>query len=394
MIDSKQLKQNVVKAVEEIRATNPMAGSITNTVTIDFVANAQLAVGGSAAMVYLPDEGEALVAGGGAIYLNMGTLFPIYEQTIPRAAKAAHDAGKPWVLDPVGLGIGSLRTQLVSELKQYKPAIVRGNASEIIALAGLWGLEGEAADLSRVRGVDTTDTVDAARGAAVALARYTGGAVVVSGEVDLITDGTTVAKSHGGSPLMSKITGCGCSQGGVLAVYACAADPFTAAICGTAVYNVAGTRAAAVADAPASFKVAFIDELYRATAQDIANNHLELEEAEAMSEPATAADMNTLVAVAIAPCGTGDELSAEVAEVVRVIRESGLPNRTTSMFTEIEGDWDEVMQVVRDATFVLASKGIRTEVVLKADIRPGFTDTMTGKLERMEAQIKKQEEAR
>ena len=230
-------------------------------------------------MVYLPDEGEALVAGGGAIYLNMGTLFPIYEQTIPRAAKAAHDAGKPWVLDPVGLGIGSLRTQLVNELKQYKPAIVRGNASEIIALAGLWGLEGEAADLSRVRGVDTTDTVDAARGAAVALARYTGGAVVVSGEVDLITDGTTVAKSHGGSPLMSKITGCGCSQGGVLAVYACAADPFTAAVCGTAVYNVAGTRAAAVADAPASFKVAFIDELYRASAQDIANNQLELEEA-------------------------------------------------------------------------------------------------------------------
>ena len=108
-----------------------------------------------------------------------------------------------------------------------------------------------------------------------------------------------------------------------------------------------------------------------------------------MSEPVTNASMNTLVAVAIAPCGTGDELSAEVAEVVRVIRESGLPNRTTSMFTEIEGDWDEVMQVVRDATFVLASKGIRTEVVLKADIRPGFTDTMTGKLERMEAQIKK-----
>ena len=67
-----------------------------------------------------------------------------------------------------------------------------------------------------------------------------------------------------------------------------------------------------------------------------------------MSEPATNAGMNTLVAVAIAPCGTGDELSAEVAEVVRVIRESGLPNRTTSMFTEIEGDWDEVMQVVRD----------------------------------------------
>ena len=279
MIEQKQLEASIAKAAADVRANNPLAGSITNTVTIDFVANAQLAVGGSAAMVYLPDEGETLVAAGGAVYLNMGTLFPIYEETIPRTAAAAQAAGKPWVLDPVGIGIGSLRTKLLSELKQHKPAIVRGNASEIIALAGLWGLEGEAADLSRVRGVDTTDTVDAARAAAVALARYTGGAVVVSGEVDLITDGTTVAKSHGGSPLMSKITGCGCSQGGVLAVYACAADPFTAAICGTAVYNVAGTRAAAVADAPASFKVAFIDELYRATAQDIADNRLELEEA-------------------------------------------------------------------------------------------------------------------
>ena len=90
--------------------------------------------------------------------------------------------------------------------------------------------------------------------------------------------------------------------------------------------------------------------------------------------------MNTLIAVAIAPFGIGDELSSEVAEVVKVIRESGLPNRTTSMFTEIEGPWDEVMQVVKDATFALANKGIRTEVVLKADIRPGFTNMMNRKV--------------
>ena len=279
MIDSEQLKQNVVKAVEEIRATNPMAGSITNTVTIDFVANAQLAVGGSAAMVYLPDEGEALVAGGGAIYLNMGTLFPIYEQTIPRAAKAAHDAGKPWVLDPVGLGIGSLRTQLVNELKQYKPAIVRGNASEIIALAGLWGLEGTADDLSRARGVDTADTVEAARAAAIALARYTEGAVVISGESDLVTDGHSVVISHGGSALMGKVTGFGCSQGGVLAVYATQTDPFTAAVAAVNHYNLAGVAAAAAADAPASFKVAFIDELFRATPEAVAGNSIEIQEA-------------------------------------------------------------------------------------------------------------------
>ena len=90
--------------------------------------------------------------------------------------------------------------------------------------------------------------------------------------------------------------------------------------------------------------------------------------------------MNTLIAVAIAPFGVGDELSSEVAEVVKVIRESGLPNRTYSRFTEIEGEWDEVMRVVRDATFVLAEKGIRTEVILKADVRPGFSRMMDEKV--------------
>lgn len=95
--------------------------------------------------------------------------------------------------------------------------------------------------------------------------------------------------------------------------------------------------------------------------------------------------MNTLVAVAIAPFGVGDELAPYVADVVRVIRESGLPCRTTSMFTEIEGPWDEVMAVVRDATFALADRGIRTEVVLKADVRPGHTDTLHTKVEKVEA---------
>lgn len=93
--------------------------------------------------------------------------------------------------------------------------------------------------------------------------------------------------------------------------------------------------------------------------------------------------MNTLVAVAIAPFGVGDELATEIAEVVKVIRQSGLPNRTTSMFTEIEGEWDEVMKVVKEATFVLAEKGIRTEVILKADIRPGVSNMMNSKVDKV-----------
>lgn len=277
MITKEDIQNRMIQAVETVRRTNPMAGSITNTVTINFVANAQLAVGGSAAMVYLPDEGEFLAKAGGATYINVGTLLPIYEQTLPHTAKILHDAGKPWVLDPVAVGIGSLRTQLLQKFKEYKPSVIRGNASEIIALAGLWELDG-GTDVSNVRGVDSTDSVSTAKSAAVAVAKWTGGAVAVSGKTDLITDGSVIAFSHGGSHFMEKITGAGCSLGGVVAVYATAASPFIAALTATAVYNLAGNRAGNKVDGPGSFQVQFLDELYKVTAADIANNPFEIEE--------------------------------------------------------------------------------------------------------------------
>ncbi len=141
-----ELRALMARAVHEVRETNPLAPSITNTVTQNFVANAQLAVGGSAAMVYLPDEGECVAALGGAIYINLGTLLPVYEQTVPATARACAGAGKPWVLDPVGIGIGSLRTQLIEAVRENPPAILRGNASEIIAVAELWGLGNDTAE--------------------------------------------------------------------------------------------------------------------------------------------------------------------------------------------------------------------------------------------------------
>jgi len=133
----KDIQARIIHAVETVRQTNPMAGSVTNTVTINFVANAQLAVGGSAAMVYLPDEAQFLAQAGGAAYINVGALSPVYEETLPAMAKTLHHTGKPWVLDPVAIGIGDLRTRLLLDFKSCKPSIIRGNASEIIALAGL-----------------------------------------------------------------------------------------------------------------------------------------------------------------------------------------------------------------------------------------------------------------
>jgi len=273
-----EIKSKIIDAVKKVREEKPLAPSITNTVTINFVANAQIACGGSAAMVYLPDEGEYLAEIGGALYINAGTMLPIYEETFPRTAKRLFELKKPWSLDPVGIGIGSLRTKLLAGFKDFPPSIVRGNASEIIALAKLWGLETAATSQGPI-GVDTVDSVNDSENAAKALALYInekrgglGAAVAVSGIEDLVTDGNTVVYSKGGSHFMEKITGAGCSLGGVCAVYASVTDPFTAALTATQIYNLAGKRAEAKAKGPASFQTAFLDELYLATAEDVANN--------------------------------------------------------------------------------------------------------------------------
>ena len=97
-----------------------------------------------------------------------------------------------------------------------------------------------------------------------------------------------------------------------------------------------------------------------------------------------------LVAFSVAPSGTGRtdaSVHDAVAAAVRIVRESGLPNRTTSMFTEIEGEWDEVFAVVREATEAVADYGSRVSLVLKADIRPGWSNELEGKVDRLEAAI-------
>ena len=248
IMGKEELQKAVREAVQSVREKNPMAPSITNTVTINLVANAQLAVGGSAAMVYMPDEGEAMAQLGGAMYINMGTQMPIYAETLIRTAR-----------------------------EEFKPGVVRGNASEIIALANLWGLESGVKN-DGVRGVDATDSVDEAGAAAVSVARFTGGAVAVSGVRDLVTDGKVVVRCDGGSKFLPMITGAGCSLGGVVAVYACCASPFIAALTGTLVYNLAGERAEKKSEGPGSFQVHFLDELYKASAEEISVQSFSIEE--------------------------------------------------------------------------------------------------------------------
>ncbi len=274
-----QLRERIREAIHRAREQKPLVPSLTNAVTVSLVANAQLAVGGAAAMFYLPDEGEAMAQAGEAMYINLGTMLPVYAETVPRTVRVLSEMGTPWVLDPVGIGFGVLRRELLLEFQQYRPSIVRGNASEMIALASLWGL---ADGLSQgMHGVDSLDEAEDAREAAIALARFLGGAVAVSGGVDLVTDGKQVVYLEGGSPLMERMTGAGCSLGGVCAVYLAVSDPFTAALAGTAMYDAAGKMAAREAKAPASFQTVFLDKLYLMKEEEAADCLMRLEKAEA-----------------------------------------------------------------------------------------------------------------
>ena len=95
-----------------------------------------------------------------------------------------------------------------------------------------------------------------------------------------------------------------------------------------------------------------------------------------------------LVAFSVTPIGAGEDVAVPVSRAVKVVRESGLPNRTDAMFTSVEGDWDEVMDVVRRAVDAVAARAPRVSLVLKADIRPGVTDGLTAKVETVERRLR------
>ena len=286
------LHEQIADAVRTVRETTPLAQSFTNFVTINLVANAQLAAGGAAAMSFLPDDIIDTATISGADYINVGTLLPFYKDALPQVARAFHNTGHPWVLDPVAAGIGETRTAILQSFKRYPPTVIRGNASEIIALDAMWGLNEESATAtaSKPAGVESVDDVESATGAAVALAQYlteqhakhsshdasTRCAVAVSGIADLVTDGETVYRLPGGSAMMTKITGAGCSLGGVAATYLAVSDPLTAALSASLLYNRAGEVADTTSYGPGSFQVAFLDALWNVTAEEVADRAIDM----------------------------------------------------------------------------------------------------------------------
>lgn len=232
----------------------PLIHCLTNTVAANFTANALLAVGASPAMVEHETEAQELATVAGALLVNVGTVSESTAAAMIAATVAAQGAGTPWVLDPVAVGVLGFRGLLARELLTSAPTVVRGNASEVLSLAGAAG---------GGRGVDST--VDSAGVIAPAreFARRRGNVVAVSGVVDYITDGDTVIAVPGGDPMMSQVTGVGCVLGALISAFlAVNPEPLTAAASASAVLAAAGERAARGVPGPGTFAVRLIDELH------------------------------------------------------------------------------------------------------------------------------------
>lgn len=247
---------------DAVREQGPLVQCLTNIVVAPFTANVLLAVGAAPAMVDVPHEAGLFADIAGAVLINLGTPYDATTGPMLEAARAATAAGTPWVLDPVAVGALPVRTALARELLTVGPTVVRGNASEVLGLAGL-GAGG--------RGVDARDEAQAAVPAARELLTRGAGAVAVSGPVDAVVADDRTVQLIGGSVLMTKVTGVGCALGALTAA-ACAVsdDPLLAAVAATTGLCAAAELAADSARGPGSFAVHLLDELSLLTGNRLA----------------------------------------------------------------------------------------------------------------------------
>ncbi|MHB8828762.1 MAG: hydroxyethylthiazole kinase [Syntrophales bacterium] len=252
-------------AVQAIRSKGPVVHNITNYVVMNNTANALLAIGASPVMAHSGREVEEIIGIASALVINIGTLSEDWVPSMFKAAEAARKKGIPIVLDPVGAGATSYRTGTARELIQaFPPQIIRGNASEVMALLDAG---------SKTKGVDSSASSEEAVAIGRELHKQSGSVVCVSGATDYTIGAAGVIMTKNGHPLMTKVTGLGCTASSLCGAFAAVtADPLLAAAEAMAVMGIAGEIAASRSQGPGSLQVNFLDALYALSAEQIASS--------------------------------------------------------------------------------------------------------------------------
>lgn len=256
---------SLIEALQRVKERSPLVHNITNYVVMNNTANALLAIGASPVMAHAIDEVEEMVQLASSLVINIGTLNAEWLHAMILAGKVASQKGVPIIFDPVGAGATSYRTNACRQIiTACHPSIIRGNGSEIMALAGA---------NTQTKGVDSIDSSHLALDSAKSLALATDSVVVISGQTDYITDGKRVETVQNGSPMMERVTGLGCTATAIIASFAAVnSDMLKAATHGMAIMGIAGEIAARKAAGSGSLQLCFLDELYNLNAETIQNN--------------------------------------------------------------------------------------------------------------------------
>ena len=259
----------IYKSIEAIRKQAPVVHNITNYVVMNSTANALLAIGASPVMAHAQEEVEEMVNIAQALVINIGTLSEHWISSMFKAVHQANKKGIPVILDPVGAGATAYRTRTARELiESGQPTIIRGNASEIMALAD---------DRSKTKGVDSASSSDAAIATAQKLSQTHKCVFCISGATDYIIGEEKILKINNGHSLMTKVTGLGCTASALCGAFAAVEKlPFAATAEAMAVMGIAGEMAARQSTGPGSLQMHFLNILYLLTEDDIAG-HLKID---------------------------------------------------------------------------------------------------------------------
>ena len=258
------MKDMVLRNLNKVRESAPLVHNITNYVVMNNTANALLAIGASPVMAHAPEEMEDFVKIDSSLVVNIGTLSTSWVQAMKKAMACAAELKKPIVLDPVGAGATPFRTRTVGELvKTAVPAVIRGNASEILSLRD---------EAVKTKGVDSSAASDEALETAKELAMEWDCTVCISGETDYITNGKETLSIRNGSSLMTRVTGMGCTASALTGAFAAVdTDPLHGTFSAMAVMGIAGEMAAEKAEGPGSLQLSFLDALYNLSEYDISS---------------------------------------------------------------------------------------------------------------------------
>lgn len=239
--------------IQQIQQQQPLVHCITNDVVQNFTANILLAIGATPAMVIAEEEVSAFVSIANSLLINLGTITRDSAKSMLLAAAQAQKTQTPWVLDPVAVStVLSFRSDIATQLLTYKPTVIRGNASEILALNG---------DNCSAKGPDSQDSTKSALNAANQLALKHNTIVAITGDIDYVTDGNHVYGVTGGDIALTKVTGTGCSLSAMVAAFvANTTDSLLATAAACYMMKTAGERATKQYGL-GSYAVALIDQL-------------------------------------------------------------------------------------------------------------------------------------